>query len=53
MSWLHEHGLIANYDDYVDLPAAVLMDARLLMEAEMAERKRQAERAAREGRHRG
>lgn len=34
--WLHEHGLVANYDDYAELPLRVLMDARLLMEAEAA-----------------
>lgn len=42
MGWLHEHGLIGNYDDYVGLPVCVLEDARLLMEAEAAKAEREA-----------
>lgn len=44
MAWLHQHGLISNYDDYVGLPVTVLEDARMAMEAEAiaaeAERRR-------------
>lgn len=44
MAWLHEHGLIGNYDDYVELPACVLDDARLLIEAEAAKAERERRR---------
>lgn len=42
MKWLREHGVISTYDDYAELPAMVLEDARLVMEAEAiaAERER-------------
>ena len=42
LNWLHDHGLIGNYEDYLALPIAVLEDARLLMEGEhvQAERER-------------
>ena len=32
--WLKERGLVASYDDYWNLPAQVLEDARLLAEVE-------------------
>ncbi len=34
MNWLHQHGLVSCYEDYLALPAAVLEDCHLLMEAE-------------------
>lgn len=46
MTWLHEHGAIANYDDYVGLPAVVLSDCRLVMQAEAENAKRQERRRA-------
>ena len=41
MNWLHDHGLIGNYEDYLALPIAVLEDARLLMEGEHAQAERE------------
>lgn len=41
IAWLHEHGLAANYRDYLDLPLGVLQDARLLARAEDIYRRRQ------------
>lgn len=40
MKWLHEHGLISNYEDYLDLPPSVIEDARILMAADSARRER-------------
>lgn len=34
MTWLAGRGVIRSYDDYLALPAAVLLDARLLAEHE-------------------
>jgi hypothetical protein len=45
MGWLREHGLIASLDDYERLPAGVLFDARLVMEAEAAAQKMRRTRA--------
>jgi hypothetical protein len=36
MRWLHEHGVIANYQDYLALPFRVLQECRLVMEAHAA-----------------
>lgn len=49
MTWLHEHGLVSCYDDYVSLPAQVLYDARMLMVREAQGRERQQQRSARRG----
>jgi hypothetical protein len=49
MRWLREHGLISSYDDYLALPAAVLGDAQLLMEAEAVDAKRRREAASARG----
>jgi len=46
MRWLHDAGVISNYDDYVGLPLRVLQDARLVMAAEAGHQNRQAARAA-------
>lgn len=43
MRWLHEHGILAAYGGLAEVPVAVLEDARLLMEAEAIEAKRQAQ----------
>lgn len=32
--WLHKFGLISSYQDYLDLPIDVLLDARVVMEWE-------------------
>ena len=40
MNWLHDRGLISSYGDYVELPVTVLDDARILMDAELAQAKR-------------
>jgi hypothetical protein len=44
MRWLKERGLVSSYDDYVGLPLTVLEDARLLMTAEEAQAKKEADR---------
>jgi len=46
MRWLHDAGVISNYDDYVGLPLRVLQDARLVMAAEAVQQNRQAARDA-------
>jgi hypothetical protein len=49
MTWLHEHGFIASYADYLALPYGVLEDTRLVMMAEAQDRARK-EQKARHGR---
>jgi hypothetical protein len=51
MGWLHEHGLIGSYDDYVGLPFAVLEDARLLMEQDALQAERERRKAGKGGGH--
>ena len=46
MNWLHEHGVVANYDDYLALPMAVLNDCRLVMVAEAEDSERQRQKAS-------
>ena len=41
MKWLHEYGLVSNLDDYEMLPLPVLEDARLLMEAQAIDMRRE------------
>lgn len=48
MRWLHEAGLISNYQDYLALPAIVLEEARLVMTADLRYRAKERERIARE-----
>lgn len=50
MAWLHEHGLISNFDDYAALPAIELQKARLWAEADMAYQKKQHDAAKQAGR---
>lgn len=42
MGWLHSHGLISSYEEYVRLPAGVLADAQALMKAEAVAEERRA-----------
>jgi len=55
MQWLHEHGLIANYEDYLGLPFTVLDDARLYMtiESEHLRAQHEKQRAASERAQKG
>lgn len=46
MNWLHEHGVISSYHDYVRLPGPVVMHARLWMAADVAHQKTEARKAA-------
>lgn len=39
MGWLHEHGFVSCYDDYLALPLTVLDDCRMVMHAEAQNRK--------------
>lgn len=34
MGWLHERGLVSCWQDYLDLPLGVLIDARMIMHHE-------------------
>lgn len=52
MTWLHQHGLISNYDDFCNLPAAVLEDAQLMIEHEAKVKEQQERKAAAHGKRR-
>ena len=51
MTWLRDHGAIANYAYYRALPLGVILDARLLMKADLDLARAQEARAQGSRRH--
>lgn len=43
IEWLHNKGMIASWRDYENMPQPMLDDARLLMEGEALQQKREAQ----------